>query len=68
MLFEALPHPAIIAHRGASAYAPENTLARSAGATTEADGISWMPSFLLMGTSWSSTIRPSIEQHPFMEK
>jgi len=27
MLFEALPHPAIIAHRGASAYAPENTLA-----------------------------------------
>jgi glycerophosphoryl diester phosphodiesterase len=27
MLFETLPHPAIIAHRGASAYAPENTLA-----------------------------------------
>lgn len=27
MLYQALPHPAIIAHRGASAYAPENTLA-----------------------------------------
>jgi glycerophosphoryl diester phosphodiesterase len=27
MLYQALPRPAIIAHRGASAYAPENTLA-----------------------------------------
>ncbi len=27
MLFDVLPKPAIIAHRGASAYAPENTLA-----------------------------------------
>jgi glycerophosphoryl diester phosphodiesterase len=40
MLFEALPHPAIIAHRGASAYAPENTLAAFKLALQQgADGI-----------------------------
>jgi glycerophosphoryl diester phosphodiesterase len=40
MLFDALPHPAIIAHRGASAYAPENTLAAFKLALQQgADGI-----------------------------
>ena len=40
MLFEAIPHPAIIAHRGASAYAPENTLAAFKLALQQgADGI-----------------------------
>jgi glycerophosphoryl diester phosphodiesterase len=40
MLFEALPRPAIIAHRGASAYAPENTLAAFKLALQQgADGI-----------------------------
>jgi glycerophosphoryl diester phosphodiesterase len=40
MLFEALPQPAIVAHRGASAYAPENTLAAFKLALQQgADGI-----------------------------
>jgi glycerophosphoryl diester phosphodiesterase len=40
MLFDALPSPAIIAHRGASAYAPENTLAAFKLALQQgADGI-----------------------------
>jgi glycerophosphoryl diester phosphodiesterase len=40
MLFNALPRPAIIAHRGASAYAPENTLAAFKLALQQgADGI-----------------------------
>lgn len=40
MLYDALPYPAIIAHRGASAYAPENTLAAFKLALQQgADGI-----------------------------
>jgi glycerophosphoryl diester phosphodiesterase len=40
MLYDALPSPAIIAHRGASAYAPENTLAAFKLALQQgADGI-----------------------------
>jgi glycerophosphoryl diester phosphodiesterase len=40
MIFDALPSPAIIAHRGASAYAPENTLAAFKMALQQgADGI-----------------------------
>ena len=40
MLYDALPRPAIFAHRGASAYAPENTLAAFKLALQQgADGI-----------------------------
>lgn len=40
MLYDVLPNPAIIAHRGASAYAPENTLASFKLALQQgADGI-----------------------------
>jgi len=60
-MLETLPRPTIFAHRGASAHAPENTLAAFELALAQgAEGIELDAKLSRMATPLSSTTRQSI--------